>query len=220
MNSPSQIIFPAVIALAISLSIACSHFSDDSGPSAETEDRTYAINQAQASTTQQNTVVPLTNEDSARDGTRDEMPAGYLPDWIQTSSSKNDRGAAEVIGPDEFREIAKLYKENTLRRQTRFGDNRLIVSNWVDGIIGVNHPQVIWDDQARCEMETTAANNAAIVATDVRREIVVSGIINYESDAFLMTDCRIHGIHCGSSDCQLGFQHALAPKSTLSNPTP
>lgn len=111
------------------MSIACSHFSDDSGPSAETEDRTYTINQAQASTTQQNTVVPLTNEDSARDGTRDEMPAGYLPDWIQTSSSKNDRGAAEVIGPDEFREIAKLYKENTLRLQTRFGDNRLIVSN-------------------------------------------------------------------------------------------
>ncbi len=221
----------ATAALIITLASACALFDVDKRPDAETRQRTPAVEKT-TNDPEDNTVILLTGEDNGRHitnedfeqlrqdttdtksseeapqterGSTDIMAAGYLPNGIEPGITKSG-SEVYVVDPGEFTEIAKLYRENTLQLHARFGEDRIVVSNWIKGIAGVSRPQIIWKDQAKCELEITEANAAAVVATSANREVVVSGHINYERPAFTMTECRIHGHYGG------GFHHALPPE--------
>ena len=225
-----KIILTSIAVLTLSLATACSVFSNDSNP-ADTETRTSAVEKT-TNDPEDSTVILLTGEDNSRRitnedfkqlrqditgaksseetpqterGSTDIMDAGYLPNGIKPRTTKSD-SEVYVVYPGEFTEIAKLYRENTLQLHARFGEDRIIVSNWIKGIAGVSRPQIIWKDQAKCELEITEANAAAVVATSAHQEVVVSGHINYERPAFTMTECRVHGHYGGV------FHHALAPE--------
>ena len=215
------IIRMAISLLTLSLATACTFFSEEN----TTSDGTVAYapeNPAVYELTGKDADGRITYEDferlredlaGSRNSENRQTAEGNLPDGIEPGSRK---GVSEVyvIDPDEFREIAKLYRENTLQLHAQFGANRVIVSNWVKGITGVAHPEIIWGDGARCELETNKDNVAAVVATPANHEVIVSGHIHYERVAFTMTGCRIHGYYNGSGPrLPPGFQHTLAPNS-------
>lgn len=208
-----MIISVATTVLILSLATACVFFSDEKAADSPESPSVYLLTGKDSGGHFTNEDFEQLREDMARPRNSDdrEMPAGYLPDGIKQGTRQYD-SEAYVVNPDTFSEIARLYRENTLQLHAQFGEDRIIVSNWTDGIAGVDHPIIIWEDGARCELETTKDNVAAIVATPANHEVVVSGHIRYDRPAFTMTGCRIHGYYNGSGPPHPpSFQHALAP---------
>ena len=135
------------------------------------------------------------------------FPTGRLPQDIMPGTLKDELTEPQVIGPAEFNDLVALLHDNTIQARAKYGDNRILVSNWIDGIQGIGQPLVVWDPGKICPMENDQDNLTAIKTIDVGKEILVSGFLTYQSaitgNPTLMTKCRLHGYYHG------GFRHAL-----------
>ena len=142
------------------------------------------------------------------------MPTGRLPVGFPTGSRGSTWSGPEVLTPDEFNDTVHLHQENTIRLFNRFGDRRILVSGWTDSVAGTHPPIIRWSNGATCPAETDARNLEAIATLNLRKEVLVSGHINYDFNTqppiHFMTDCRIHGQYDGSGG---GHHHALPPET-------
>ena len=135
------------------------------------------------------------------------MPTGRLPADFPTGPRHPTWLGPEFMTPDEFRNIVHLHQENTTQLFNRLGDRRILVSGWTDSVSGTAPPIIRWGNGATCPAETDATNLEAIATLNLRKEVLVSGHINYDFNLqppiHFMTDCRIHGYYDG------GYHHAL-----------
>ena len=147
--------------------------------------------------------------ESSSTGMDDAMAAGILPLGL-TAGTLRDNSSIAIIDPDDFDDLVAQLFENSMQVYALYGESRVLISSWIDGIRGVRHPVLVWDENVLCRLENDPSNIAAIAKTNPNNEILVSGNIDYEASVqaspYLLVDCRIHGYYDSKGD---GYQHAI-----------
>ena len=149
------------------------------------------------------------DQDSAGSMDNSMMPGRLPPDLVEGTLKSGS--SLPIIDPDGFRHLVAGLSGNSLQAKSQYGKDRVLVSNWIDGIRGVDQPVLVWDEDKLCLLENDAANIEAITKTNPGGEILISGYIDYEAatkgSPFLLTDCRIHGYY------DVGYHHAIVGSS-------
>ena len=91
--------------------------------------------------------------ESSSTGMDDAMAAGILPPGLTTGTLK-DNSSIAIIGPDDFDDLVAQLFENSMQVYARYGEGRVLISSWIDGIRGVRHGET----QSSCGMKTCYAD--------------------------------------------------------------